>query len=840
MLIYLTQITKKGTIMKYFSALISIIFSMTIFSQEYPDMPDIPEELRGKMPMSKMFGMKEEKEFESIEEFLEDGEYELIDGFLKIYKETETDNYFLQISEENLNQEFIYFAYVLNAPQAAGVRGGAIGSGAVLEFRKFKDRLALYKKNTYFSNEGQNNIGKQDLTNIIEAFLSDFSIVVKENDQFIISADELFLSEMLTSVSPNIPPEYRDFVGLNLGRLDKSKTFVNEIKNYEKNTSVEVSFNFTNPSPNSGRAVWAVADPRFTFILARHLFVEMPDSNFEPRVADQRVGYFSERITDLNTYDNYPARDLINKWRLEKKDPMSELSEPINPIVFWVEKSTPEEIKPMVVEGIEAWNFAFERAGFKNAVVAKIQPDDSDWDAGDIRYNVVRWSNSPEPAFSGYGPSIANPRTGELIAADIVQEFNAIKRGYTYRKLWGWSEERDPLREWIVSLTMHEVGHTIGLRHNFSASYLYSPDEIHDVSVTGNSTISSIMDYDPINIAPPGTQQGKFFPTEPGKYDKWVIEFGYKPNLSDTERDDLLALSVNNEYLYGPDEDAMGRPGSNIDPRAKRYDMTNDVIRYAQERFIIIDNKISELDEIFNEPGDTKNDFASNFYSLIREKGRFMESVAIQIGGIYVTKLVNGQDDVNAYEPVPYEKQKAAMNLINEQFLANNIWSFDPKILKNLQREKRAAGSYSRDSNEDPRLHEMVLDMQSDVLGLILHPTVMTRLVDSSVYGNQYMPSEVLGDLLTGIFVKNESPDSFKRNLQSKFVDALLAGMMPTNRSGSGRGSSSPEYDEIAKAAIFDSLRKVQKFTRGPIRDAETKKHYAFLNWKVSQFLDQS
>ena len=165
----------------------------------------------------------------------------------------------------------------------------------------------------------------------------------------------------------------------------------------------------------------------------------MPDDQFEPRVADQRVGYFSQRVTDMSTYDNYPQRDLINKWRLIKKDPTAELSEPVEPIVFWVDKATPEEIKPMVVKGIEVWNLAYERAGFKNAVVAKIQPDDSDWDVGDIQYNVVRWSSSPEPGFSGYGPSIGNPRTGELIAADIVQEFNAIKRGYNYRKLWGWT-----------------------------------------------------------------------------------------------------------------------------------------------------------------------------------------------------------------------------------------------------------------------------------------------------------------------------------------------------------------------------------------------------------------
>ena len=828
--------------MKYFSSLMTLIFSLLTIPQNYPDMPEIPEELKGKLPMSgKMFGMQEEEEFESIEEFLEDGEYELIDGFLKIYRDTEEDEYYLQLSEADLNKEFIYFAYILNAPQAAGLRGGAIGSGAVLEFRTFKDKLALFKKNTYFTNDGVNNIAKQDLTNIIEAFLSDFNVIVREDDQYIISADELFLSEMLTSVSPNIPPEYRDFVALNLGRLDKSKTYVNKVRNYEKNTSVEVNFNFSNPSPTSRRAVWAVADPRFTFISARHLFVEMPDDNFEPRVADQRVGYFSERITDLNTYDTYPARDVINKWRLEKKDPSLELSEPINPIVFWVEKSTPEEIKPMVVKGIEAWNFAFERAGFKNAVIAKIQPDDADWDAGDIRYNVVRWSNSPEPAFSGYGPSIANPRTGELIAADIVQEFNAIKRGYTYRKLWGWSKESDPLEQWIVSLTMHEVGHTIGLRHNFSASYLYSPEEIHDVSITGNSTISSIMDYDPINIAPPGVKQGKFFPTEPGEYDKWVIEFGYKPDLTDQERSELLALSVKQPYLYGPDEDAMGSPGRNIDPRAKRYDLTNDVIKYAQDRFIVLDNKIAQLNDIFSEPGDTKNDFTSNFYSLVREKGRFMESVAIQIGGVYVTKLVNGQNEVNAYEPVPYDVQKSAMSFIVDAFLANNIWSFDPEILKNLQREKRAAGDYYRDSNEDPQLHEMVLNMQANVLGLILHPAVMTRLVDSSAYGNQYMPSEVLDDLFNGIFVKNETPDSYKRNLQSKYVDALLGAMSPReSRGGSGRGSSSSEYDEIAKAAIFDSLRQIERFTKRPAKDVEAKKHFAYLNWKLTQFFEEN
>ena len=793
---------------------------------------DLPPELLERMPaeIEKIMAEKEEKskdyDYETIQEFLDEGEYETNDGFMKLHINAEDDEYFLELDKNDLEKEFIYFAYVLNAPQAAGLRGGAIGQGAVLEFRRFKDEIALFKKNTNFSNETDNNIGKADLTNIVEAFLDSFEVVVEEGESIVISVRDLFLSETLTSVSPNLPMEYRDFVDLDLGRLDDAKTFINQVRNYPKNTAVEVTFGFSNPKPNLRNAVYAVADARFTSIVARHLFVEMPDNQFNPRVADQRVGYFSQRVTDLSTYDNYPQRDLINKWRLIKKDPEAELSEPVNPIVFWVEKSTPEEIKPMVVKGIEAWNFAFERAGFKNAIVAKIQPDDADWDAGDILYNVVRWSSSPRPAFSGYGPSIANPRTGELIAADIVQEFNAIKRGYNYRKLWGWTPENDPLEQWIISLTIHEVGHTIGLRHNFSASYLYGPKEVHDKNITGNTTISSIMDYDPINIAPPGLEQGNYFPTEPGEYDRWAVEFAYKPNLTDEERAELLALSVLPAYRYGTDGDAMGTPGRNIDPRTRRGDMSNDVVTYTADRFITLDNKIAELPEIYNDEGETKNDFTNSFYSLVSDKGRFMDIVAGQVGGVYVTRLVNGQDDVNAYEPVPYEKQKAAMDLITSQFLANGVWDFDPTIVKNLQREKRATG-YGGDGNEDPQLHEFVLRMQTRVLASLLHPAVMTRLVDSSEYGNTYLPDEVLSDLFNGVFVAGETPDTYKRNLQSFYVDALISVF-----------DDESEYDDIAKAAVFSSLQEINKFTKTNSRKPDVKNHYLYLNWKVNSFFE--
>ena len=801
-------------------AFMLIVTSLNFHADE--DAPTAEKEKPEQTAEAKKDKKNEKKEYETIEEFIEDGEYEKLEGFMNMLHETEKDKYYLIIEKNKLNKEFIYFTYILNGPQAVGASGGSLGEGYILEFRMFKDDIGLYKINTKFTYDEPNKITQSKLTNIIEAFMGRFKVEVKEEDRFLISADKLFLSEILTSVTPNIPREYAEYYDLNLGKLDKEKTYIADIRNYPKNTAVEINYGFFNAKPKPSASVDAVADKRYTFISARHLFVEMPDDKFEPRVADQRVGYFSQKVTDLSTYDTYPARDLMNRWRLVKKNPDAELSEPVEPIVFWVENSTPEEIRPFVVKGIEGWNAAFEEAGFKNAVVAKIQPDDAEWDAGDVQYNVVRWASTPSPRYAGYGPSIANPRTGEIIAADIVQEFNAIKRGYTYRKLWGYSEDKDPLEQWIVSLTMHEVGHTLGLRHNFKSSWIYDADEIHDTSITGKSHIGSVMDYDPINIAPEGKEQGNYFPHAPGLYDRWAIKFGYTPNLSDSEREEILSQSVLPELIYGTDGDAMGSPGSNIDPRAKRYDLSGDPVKYTSERIDVINSKIKELPSIYLTEGETSTEFRSTFFSLTREKGRFMEGVSRLIGGVYSNRVVNGQEGITPFEAVAYDDQKNAMNLISTKLLSNNAFTFDPEILKYLQSEKRAAYSPSR-GNEDPQLHDLVLGMQGRVLAHILHPRVMQRLVDSAQYGNTYMPQEVLDDLFNAIFVQREEVNTFKMNLQSKYTDGLIDAL------------ADDSYDEISKSAIYSSLNEIEKFSSRPYGDDSYKNHLKFINWKVNK-----
>ena len=768
----------------------------------------------------------QKENMQTVEEFIEDEGLKLIEGYLKIYSDEDAETYFLKLDEEDIDKQFLYFAYIMNAPQGSLLTGGLPSDGKVLEFRNFKkDNIGLYQINTSYMNGDDNNIGTSTITNITEAFIENFKPVARTENSVLISVNNFLMSEKIESLS-YVPQEYREYVSVNYGRPDPSKTLIDKVFNNKTNTAVEVTFAYTNKSPNSDAySVAAVTDPRYLSVTGRHIFIKMPDEGYEPRINDHRIGYFVNKSTDLTSYENYPNFALINKWRLVKKDPSAPLSEPVEPIVYWVENTTPEEIVPAVVAGIENWNIAFEEAGFKNAIVAKIQPKDATWDAADYDYNVVRWSSEPDGRLLGIGPSVSNPLTGEIISADIVNKLLAVKLGHNYRKLYGYTEDNDPLMQYITNLTLHEVGHTLGLRHNFRGSQLYSPTEIHNKEITGNTIMSSVMDYDPINVAPEGVEQGIFFSTVPGVYDKWAIKFGYTPNLSSEDRKALLLESVKRELTFGTDDEAMSYPGNNIDPRTKRYDMSSDPIAYAADITTIIDKKINELPNIYSDE-ETFNNYTDAFYRFFRTKGRFLETVAQQIGGVYINKIASSQKEYTSLEAVPYEKQKQAMSLLAEKVFANGAMNYDQKILSNLIYERDTKDSLSEDgNNNDPDFHALVLSSQKNILRNILHPNVMKRLINSSLYGNEYMPSEVLADLNSAIFISGEDPDTFKMSLQSSYVDLLLSGF------------KDGPYDEVSKGEIFNALQDILDFTR---KNKFKSSHYSFLYFKVNSFFEKA
>ena len=777
--------------------------------------------------MMKAKSMKDKKDcqkehMKTVEEFIDEEGLELIEGYLKVYTDEDNVNYFLKLDDADLDKQFLYFAYIMNAPQGSTLTGGLPSDGKVLEFRSFqKDNIGLYQINTSYINGDDNNIGRSTITNITEAFIEKFKPIARSEDSVLISVNKFLMSEKIEAIS-YVPSEYREYISVDYGRPDPSKTFINNVLNNKTNTAVEVTFGYVNKMPNSDAySVSAVTDPRYLSITGRHIFIKMPDDEFEPRVNDHRVGYFVNKSTDLTSYENFPNFALINKWRLIKKDPEAQLSEPVEPIVYWVENTTPEEIIPAVVAGIENWNIAFEEAGFKNAIVAKIQPKDAEWDAADYDYNVIRWSSEPDGNLLGIGPSVTNPLTGEIISADVVNKLLAVKIGYNYRKLYGYSKDNDPLMQYITNLTLHEVGHTLGLRHNFRGSYKYSPTEIHDKELTGNTIMNSVMDYDPINVAPKGTKQGIFFSTVPGEYDKWAIKFGYTPGLTDEDRRLMLLDSVKPELSFGTDDEAMSYPGNNIDPRTKRYDMSNDPITYATDIINIVDEKINELPVIFSDE-ESFNNYTNAFFRFFRTKGRFLETVAQQIGGVYVNKISSTQDDRTILEAVPYDKQKQAMALLADKVFANGSMNYDSKILANLMYER---GTRSSSGNNDPDFHALVLSSQSNILRNILHPEVMKRLVNSSLYGNTYMPAEVLSDLNEAIFVSRETPDTFKRNLQATYVDLLIEGFKNGN------------YDNVSKAEIFQAISEIHSFAR---KNKMKSSHYELIFFKLEKLLDNS
>ena len=340
----------------------------------------------------------------------------------------------------------------------------------------------------------------------------------------------------------------------------------------------------------------------------------MQDDNYNVRMDDSRVGYFTTQTNHMTSMiDQVNYRDFIQRWRLEKKDANKELSEPIKPIVWWIENTTPYEFRDIIKEGVESWNIAFEDAGFLNAIQVKIQLDSADWNAGDIRYNVLRWTSSPNPPWGGYGPSFVNPRTGEILGADIMLEWSYITNrivsdnlfnksddlehnhhtcnaamfqqiehslGVDYIKSLNLSEEmnKDLVKQSLYRLVLHEVGHTLGLNHNFKGSLLLTTEELNNKEIVNQKGVcSSVMEYpEGINIAKDPKNQGLFFDIKPGVYDRWAIQYGYSQFSNKDEElllDKILSRSTERELAFANDAFDMRYPEKGTDPDAILYDL---------------------------------------------------------------------------------------------------------------------------------------------------------------------------------------------------------------------------------------------------------------------------
>lgn len=515
-----------------------------------------------------------------------------IDGLFTLYQDTATGSLQMYIKKNQLGKEYIYQSFSMGGPTSMFLNQNMIRTTWVFDVKKVNDKLEFAQKNTNFYFDSTKAISKAANVDVSDAIFFSDKIASEDEDGYLIAVDGLFLSEKLDPVKPapiiGLPPGMM----FTLGGLNPLKSNYQGIRSFDKNTDVIVNLAYDNPMPmNQGGK--DITDARYVRVKMQHTFLEVPQNNYKPRYDDPRVGYFTSEVDDMTSLAPTPYKDVIHRWNLVKKDPNAALSEPVEPIVFWIENTTPVELRPIIKEAGEKWNEAFEKAGFKNAVVMKIMPDDAKWDPADLNYNVIRWTNSAYPSYGAIGPVYTNPKTGQILGSDITVEwksgagvstsdelynsntgaftampwdnpaeaattvpykFSVSKNGLSHCNLANeitaqyqtgvaaiatldgddnyevTGKVSDLHKQFLYYLILHEMGHTLGLNHNMKASQMLTPAQLNDKALTAKlGTQGSVMDYPSINVSLDRSKQGDYYTTKPGPYDLWAIEFGYRP-----------------------------------------------------------------------------------------------------------------------------------------------------------------------------------------------------------------------------------------------------------------------------------------------------------------------
>ncbi len=783
-----------------------------------------------------------------------------IEGLFTIYQDTITGKLQMLVKEEQLNKDYIYFSQIANGVVETGAYRGSYRGSKIFNIKKYYDRLEFIMPNISYYFDENNAISKSSKANITDANVASLKVLAKDDKigMYLIDADALFLNEKFTKIKlPRRPGSKRKPT---LGKLSKSKSKVNEIKNYPENTNIKTEFVYSNPKSYSSNS-------STISIKVFQTFMNMPENNYNIRYDDARVGYFMTQVTDMTSTSATPYKDVIHRWRLEKKDPNAAISEPIKPITWYLENSTPVEFRDIIMEGVLEWNIAFEKAGFKNAMVVKMQPDDADWDAGDVRYNVLRWTSSPNPPFGGYGPSFVNPRTGEILGADIMLEYVHFTNRVKYERIFetvshsemnndeltqelfhnsnnqlfcslghlmhentlfglavlaanGVSdlEMKGMRKEAMKSLIMHEVGHTLGLNHNMKASQLFTPEQLADADfIKGKCLTGSVMDYAAINITKDRSKQGQYYDMSIGPYDIWAIQYGYTDVKTGKELKTILDKSTQPELIFGNDADDMRSAGKAIDPRVMTGDMSNNQIAYSIDRIEMVNALMLDIKSNFSIKGKSYHELRNAYHILNRQSARAADVISRFIGGVYIDRATIGQKGgTKPYTPVSLVDQKRAMNALSTYVFAPNAFSAPNKLYNYLAKQRRGFNFFS--GTEDPKIHTNVLNYQKSVLKHILHRKTLQRISDSELYGNQYKLDDFMTDLNDAIFEKdiNGNVNSFRQNLQTYYTKQLINIVS---------GKSSSRYTNASKAMSLYNLNKISKIVKSNAGNRATKAH---------------
>ena len=740
-----------------------------------------------------------------------------IDGMLTLWQKD--DKVWLELKPEDFNKPMFFSPKVSQGLGEGGLFGGSMlsayqawGGPRIVEFRKIHNLVQLVALNETFRAKAG--------TPQAHAVDADYSVsligstpVASQPDGashgVLIEANNLFLVDTL-GMAIHLQQMYRQGYG-----FDPRNSYFDSVRGSADEVMFDVSAHYytqsiANSFPNAPAGAPQptipsfIPDARSLFLGLHYSLARLPDKPMATRPADPRVGFFTTTVADF-TDDamRSPRERFIDHWRLEKKDPAAEMSEPVKPITYWLDRSIPLKYRDAITRGILEWNKAFEKIGFKNAIVVKVQPEDAAFDTLDVGVNSVRWAVNAEPIYDAIGPTHVDPRSGEILdagitiesvasrtlRADRVQVLASASASSLASLLQAPASELAPAAEaslaptpfgfnaqaclagdfeseqadygldvlaargdidpdspeadafvqaYLTNVTMHEVGHTLGLRHNFRASRMNTDKELSDPEFTKTHALSgSVMDYPPINLPRPGEPAVKPFDNTLGPYDYWAIEYAYKPMPAGAtpaqERAELLKIAARNTEPgldYGTDEDNY----LGVDPASLQGDLGADPVAYARKRFDIARDLFTRQESRTLRPDED--------YAVLRRSVRYALRDAVRASGVLLRQLGgvatlrdfpgSGRDPM---QPVPASQQRAALDTLVDGVLAPDSFRISPALQRRLAPDFLERGDVSAGGDPvstDYPVESVMLDFQRQLLFALMSDGLAQRLEDSA------------------------------------------------------------------------------------------------------------
>ncbi|AZQ44180.1 zinc-dependent metalloprotease [Nonlabens ponticola] len=748
------------------------------------------------------------------------------------------DKYYYEIPDSLLGRDMLLVSRIAQIP--ANLGGGYLNAGSktneqVVSWERFQDNILLKVKSfAEISSDPNAAIGNSVRVNNYEPTLQAFEIKTINNDSTatVIDVTGFFKDDIpaLSGLNSRLRTSYK------VRNLDKDRSFINSMKSFPMNVEVKQDFTYNASNPPSNSSVGSIS------LQMNQSMILLPEEPMQPRLFDPRVGFFTvDQIDYSSTALKADEKTYIRRWKLEPKDPEAyargELVEPIKPIVYYLDPGTPESLKKYIKQGIEDWQGPFETAGFKNAIIAKDAPtaeEDPEFSPEDIRYSVVRYVASTTR--NAVGPSVSDPRSGEIIESDIIWYHNHL-RSYRNRYLLETGAANPSARtldtpteeigEMMRQVIAHEVGHALGFPHNMAASYAYEVEDYRDAAFTqANGIAASLMDYARYNyIAQPG-DEGVRFVRQMGPYDHYAVNWGYRV-LPDAESPEDEVATLNKWILEKADDPRykFGRQSSRFDPQSQTEAIGNDPLRASSYGIKNLKYVVQNLPKWTSDTTNDYDDLEELYGELLGVWSRYTGHVVTNVGGVN-EDLKKPEQNGTVYSNVDKETQEKSVQWLFDNVFETPQWLLDKDILQNIDYSGYA---------------ERMRSIQVRQLNNLLSLDRMGRLINAETVSDEYYSAnDLLSDVSQGMFQQSGRLDVYQRNLQRAYIDRLdylMTGEMQRGRSGYYYDVNQSDVRAITRGELNRLKRTLASKARGT-RDTVTRYHYDDLLARVDNILN--